>query len=241
MTSSLIRERLERLSVALDRQLAPKRIRMFAICVLTFWSIVHVGLAATGDLPYNKFNMPILADLTNRFIGADILLNGDADRLYDLDRQTQSQRELFSQMPSDRHSLFVSPPFVAYIYAPLALLPYTVSAVIWLLVSVALVFLSLRLLWPIVPDVHRHGISLIMLLLFASQPMIELLGSGQDAALSLFVLAAGLRLLLSGREGLAGAVLGLGLFKPQIFVFMPIFFLVTRRWRALAGWLAVAA
>lgn len=241
LTRSLFRERLERLSVALDRQLTPKRIRLYASLVLSLWITILIGVAAAGDLPYNTFDVPISADLTNRFIGADILLDGDATRLYDLDRQAQAQAELFSKMPSDPQSLFVSPPLVAYVYAPLALLPYTLSALIWLLISVVLVFLSLRLLWPIVPNVHRHGIGLIVLLLFASQPMIELLGSGQDAALSLFVLTAGLRLLLSGREGLAGAVLGFGVFKPQLFVFMPIFFLVTRRWRALAAWLAVAA
>lgn len=241
LSRSLFHERWERLSVALDLQITIKRIRLYSILVLSLWIAVYVGVTVAGNLPYNAFDTPILADLTNRIIGADILLDGDAARLYDLDRQAQAQRELFSDMPSDPQSLFVSPPFVAYVYTPLALLPYTLSAFIWLILSVALVCLSLRLLWPILPNVHRHGVGLIVLLLFASEPMIELLGSGQDAALSLFVLTTGLRLLLSGREGLAGAVLGFGLFKPQIFAFMPIFFLVTRRWRALAAWLAVAA
>ena len=76
--------------------------------------------------------------------------------------------------------------------------------------------------------------------LAASQPVLELVGGGQDSALLLLIWVAGLRLLDAGRDPAAGAVLALGLMKPQLFVLVPLVLLVQRRWSALVAW-AVAA
>jgi hypothetical protein len=71
-------------------------------------------------------------------------------------------------------------------------------------------------------------------------PVLYVLFGGQDSAVSLLLLTGGLRLLLSGQPFAAGALLGLGVYKPQLFAIIPILFLVQRRWRALAGWIATA-
>ncbi len=138
-------------------------------------------------------------------------------------------------------NLFLSPPFVAFLYAPFAALPLLVGMVAWVAISAALVVGSLTWLWPIVPRLEAGGFGLALLVTLSAQPTIELLESGQDSALSLALLAAGLRSLWSGRDGTAGALLGLGVFKPQLFVLFPVLFLAARRWRALAAWLAVAS
>jgi alpha-1,2-mannosyltransferase len=76
---------------------------------------------------------------------------------------------------------------------------------------------------------------------FSSAPVFELLGDGQDAALSLAIVVGGLRLLEGGHDLTAGAVLALGLFKPQLLALIPVLLFVERRWGALGAWMLVAA
>ena len=82
---------------------------------------------------------------------------------------------------------------------------------------------------------------MIVLVCFAAQPVLELLGSGQDSAFSLLVWVAGTRLILARRDVLAGFVFALGLCKPQLFVLVPVVLLLQRRYRSLAAWSSAAA
>jgi len=50
---------------------------------------------------------------------------------------------------------------------------------------------------------------------------------------------AGARLMAADRPATAGAVLALGLFKPQLLCLVPVLFVVRRQWRALASFTAV--
>jgi hypothetical protein len=68
----------------------------------------------------------------------------------------------------------------------------------------------------------------------------ELLGSGQDSALLLLIMVAGLRLLVNGRDGWAGVTFALVLMKPQLAFCIPILLLVQRRYVAIATFAAGA-
>ena len=70
--------------------------------------------------------------------------------------------------------------------------------------------------------------------------MIQLLGSGQDTAISLLLWSTGVALALARRDAAAGLVMSLGLFKPQLFVLPPLMFLALRRKRAIGAWIAGA-
>ncbi len=167
-------------------------------------------------------------------------LEGNLDRLYDLTYQRDTQQRILGEGHEGLLDLYLSPPFVAYLYAPLAALPYLAAAALWTALTILLLWLSLHLLWPLLPNLHRHGFGLAVVLAFSTQPVFELLGDGQDSAISLLLLAGGLRLLLGRHDVLAGGVLGLGVFKPQLFLVIPVLLLVQRRGRALASWVTVA-
>ncbi len=108
------------------------------------------------------------------------------------------------------------------------------------MLSVTLIVGSLRLLWAVSPlrgHVPGHHVAVLLL---ASYPIVDNLGSGQNAALWLALWTIGARLLLAGRELSAGAVLGLGALKPQLFLAAPVLFIARRQWRALRAWSLVA-
>lgn len=134
---------------------------------------------------------------------------------------------------------FVSPPIVAALYAPLALIPYNLSGVLWLAINTALLICCIFSLATIAPNLLRHRRKLVFLVVLAAPPTFELLGSGQDSTFVLFLWLAGIRLFSAGHSGWAGAVLGLGFAKPQLVLVVPLVLLAVRNYKALSAFVAV--
>jgi hypothetical protein len=222
-----------------DSWFTPHRLRLYPATIIVTVLLVYAISLARGSLPFDSYGNPIAVDLTAHVTAGRIALRGDMSRLYDLRYQWEVQQGIIGPGHPQFLDIYLSPPFVAYLYAPLARLPYSAAAALWTALTMVLLLMSLRLLWPLVPNLHRYGFGIVILLALSSQPVFELLGDGQDSAVSLLLLVAGLRLLVARYDLLAGLILGLGLFKPQIFLLVPILLLCHGRWRALAGWVGV--
>ncbi|MFJ5860708.1 glycosyltransferase family 87 protein [Pseudarthrobacter sp. NPDC092439] len=173
-----------------------------------------------------------LPDYLAHWTGGRLLLDG-ADNLYDPAVQSDLQgRQLGDEVPL---AWFVSLPVVAALYAPLALIPYNLSGVLWFFLNAALLwwcFLSLRFL---APRLVQHRWKTLLLCALAAPPTFEALGSGQDSAFVLAVWLVGVRLFAHGCPGWAGAVLGLGFTKPQLVLVVPLVLLAVRSFKALAA------
>ncbi|GIW04545.1 MAG: hypothetical protein KatS3mg059_1165 [Thermomicrobiales bacterium] len=219
----------------------PQRVLLYAaaLCLVTLipYAAAVVSDVAHGAFPVGNSGAPVGGDLPSHLLGGRLFLHGDLHRLYDLDYQRQFWQ---AWLPTADFNPYVSPPFMTAVYAPLAALPYALALAIWTAISVTSLVLSIRLLWPLLPDLHRFGQRTLLGHLLVAPPVLYVLFGGQDSAVSLLLLTGGLRLLLGGQEIAAGALLGLGVYKPQLFVVIPLLFLVQRRWRALGGWGAVA-
>lgn len=196
----------------------------------------RVPLQSSGDVVAPEY----LAHVT----GGRIAIKGQFRRLYDIGYQQPIQHEILRGTP---HSCcvrfddaFDDPPFAALLYALPSLLPYLDGAALWVAGSAILIGVSLWLLWPSVPSIQRYGFRHLALLVFSTYPVVLLLVGGQDSALLLFIFVLGLRLLTNRHDLAAGAVLGLGVLKPQLFLLVPIFLLCQRRWRALGSWSVTA-
>jgi hypothetical protein len=230
-------ERLKSLPDALNARRA--RAYALALVLMTFVPyLLPVGTAVVkGTFPLFADGSPIGGDLASHLLGGRLLLDGDLDNLYDLGDQENEWR---SWLPQADFNPYVSPPFMALVYAPLAALPYGVALALWTLISAALIVVSLRLLWPMVPNLDGVGKRGLLIHLLCAPPVLYLFLGGQDTAVSLALLAGGLSLFRSGKQMSAGALLGLGVLKPQLIAVIPILLLAQRRWHALAGWVAVA-
>jgi hypothetical protein len=227
-----------RAAAAVDAWLTRRRVVTVCATLLVVNAALAIADAALARWPLDMFGTPVLPDLVAHVAGGQIVAAGRASSLYDVNTQHVQETALTGD-PSYLN-LYLSPPFVAALYAPLSVLPYRAVVALWTMLSLALLAWSLAQLRACTAPRVRNA-SLFLLVTAASQPLFELLGSGQDTALSLAIWATGVRLSLERRDAAAGAVFGLGAFKPQLFVLPPLVFLVLRRWRAALSFVAVAS
>jgi hypothetical protein len=223
---------------AMDAWLTRRRVVTICLAVLAVNVVVAVADAAFARWPKDMFGTPVLPDFVAHVAGGRIVARGGAPALYDPNAQRSVETELTGD-PSYLN-LYLSPPFVAALYAPLAVLPYGAAAALWTALTLALVAVSFVQLRACAPEAPPQDARLFLLVAVASQPLLELLGSGQDTAVSLAIWATGVRLSLERRDAAAGAVFGLGAFKPQLFVVPWLVFLALRRWRAALLFAVVA-
>jgi hypothetical protein len=169
-----------------------------------------------------------------------IAASGDLDEVNDLERLEAAQEDLF---PADEDEGFLTwayPPHVALLYRPLAAVPYRASYALHTGLMIAAYVGAAWLLRRKVAWLDRAFIpGLAAGLLF--YPMFRGIGAGQNTALTLLLLIGAWRASLAGRDGLAGVVLGLLLFKPQFALLAIAAWAVDRRWRAVATFGATAA
>ena len=131
---------------------------------------------------------------------------------------------------------FTYPTFAALTMLPMALLPWPVTAVITVLLTLAAS--AAVLWWLVVPLARRVGwpprfaYAVALCLAIAFEPMRETVNFGQVNMLLLFLVAADLLFLVARRHPAAGALIGLATavkLTPGIFI---VYLLLTRRWRA---------
>src|SRR5713101_316723 len=164
---------------------------------------------------------------------------GHAHELYDYDAQKLFQGQLVSHeavlMP------FIRPPFDALVFVPFSFLSYSSAYVAFLILSVGLLAVSVRLLRPWTENL-RASHKLLPFAIFASfVPVASALMLGQDSILLLALLSASMFALEKERDFTAGAVVGLGLFKFHLLIPLAVLLLCWRRFRFFAGFSSVAA
>jgi len=164
---------------------------------------------------------------------------GHAHELYDYNAQKFFQDQLVSReavlMP------FIRPPFDALVFVPFSFLSYSSAYVAFLVLSVGLLAVSVRLLRPWMENL-RASHKWLPIAIFASfVPVASALVLGQDSILLLALLSASMLALDKERNFTAGALAGLGLFKFHLLIPLALFFLCWRRFRFFAGFSSVAA
>jgi hypothetical protein len=178
-------------------------------------------------------------DFLTHFTAGRMVLAGDVRDLYDLPVQAAAQATALGA-PLDRPSPFLLLPAAALLFAPFALLPYSVAAALWAVVTVGLMAFSLRQVWPLSPQRGAVPSAFAVLALVGTFPVGMNLVGGNNAALWLTIYAVGARYFLTGRAVAAGLVLGFGALKPQLFLAVPVLLLVQRRWQALGAFAGVS-
>jgi len=135
---------------------------------------------------------------------------------------------------------FVNMPVVAYLFAPLALLPMHVAMGLFLAAGLA----AWAAAWWLLARLGRldhTGRWLLALLFAANGPLQYSLKEGNSSHFILLALAGGLALVRSERSVAAGALLGAAaIIKPPLLVF-GLFFILRRDLRGLGGLVSAGA
>ncbi len=176
------------------------------------------------------------------FYGAgSIVARGDGDRLYDPALQAEVQADLFGDDTGFLY--FAYPPYYAYPYAALSVLPFRVAFLVHALLLIVALWLAIQLAAPLLPrllaSTDRKIAALAVLL--ASYPMLRSVLGGQNTPLTLLLIVAVWRFAEDERDLAAGLALSALLYKPQFGLSLLVFVVVARRWRIVKWWAFGAA
>jgi hypothetical protein len=215
------------------------RARRFAAALLAALAVSFVATLLSGE-GVDTGAGRLGGDYPAFYAAARIAADGDVDEVNDLGRLEAEQADLYPEDDEEGFLTWAYPPHVAVLYRPLAALPYRPSYAVHTALMVAAFVAAVLLLRPLVPWLQQATLPAIALGL-AAWPMFRGIGAGQNTALTLLLLVGAWRASTGGRDGLAGVLLGLLLFKPQFAVIAVALWALARRWRAVASFAAVAA
>ena len=162
---------------------------------------------------------PVGVDYAIFHTGGRILAEGNQESLYD---ETAFLAELSITADVDEPTsspTFVNPPIFAAVFMPLADVEYRTGLAIWSTIGLVALGVSIRLIGPrmLIPAVAAS-------LLF--HPVFVTFRLGQNSLVSLLLLSACLAALSRGNQSLAGIVLGLLVYKPQLALGVAIWWTV---------------
>lgn len=154
--------------------------------------------------------------------------------IYDQNAVAAAQHHL---VPSLWTQPFLSPPAVAWIVAPLTLLPYGAAFFVWAAITLGGLAFALAYSTP------YRGWSMVLLVGAALVPwwVIRSVQVGQVVPIVAAGLVISWRLLRDKRDVAAGFALAVVLLKPNTALWAPVLLLATGRVRAFATWTAIAA
>jgi hypothetical protein len=177
-------------------------------------------------------------DLAGQVIGTDYLqfyTSGVTMRaeqsanLYNFEYQSQLEQSIAGPGLISFHA-FITPPFFAWLFLPLSMVPYSISFIIWSLFGFIFLWTSLILL----SAKHPFRVFLWSLTWF---PIFAAISFGQNSLLSLFLLSLTYWLWRKEKYLLAGLAISLLLYKPQLILGVGFLWLLEwrRSWKSLLG------
>jgi len=211
--------------------LTTKRVKNYCLLLISINSLL-IGLSFIRGSTLS--GAPFGGDFVEFYTAGKILNEYGSHRLYDFELQDKLTREF---LPQGLVVPFVTPPYVAILFSPLARLPLRLAYLTWILISIALYVgattLALRL------ELLPRGMTFLVCLGFPPFLMLVIAG-GQISAIGCFIFASWLFLMRRQRKLSAGAVLALLLYKPTLVVFLLPALLFGRQFRTLVGFAAVS-
>jgi hypothetical protein len=178
--------------------------------------ITKVGLVDLGGNPAGH-------DFVVFWAASEIVKNGDPSIIYSLMQFNASLQSIIGTNIADWAWNY--PPTFLLIVLPFSYLPYLQMLVLWIIGTLILFLGMMRLIVP-------HPIAPLLFLGFPS--VVYNFCAGQNGFFSTLFLGGGL-LLLDRSPFIAGLLLGMLSYKPQLFILLPIALLAGRYWKALFG------
>ena len=211
-----------------------ERARLWSLAVVAASLCGLVFLVATSDGLNDYQGRPLGTDFSNIYAGGTYVLDGQPGTAFDPPSQHARQQMIFGK--DTPFYGWCYPPFLLFVAAALALLPYAGALFVW---QASTMLLYLGMLWSIFrfsPSRDSDGQILsrdrMWLLLAVAFPAVFVnLGHGHNGFLTAALIGTAL-LVLDRRPIVAGILFGLMSYKPQFGVMIPLVLLVTGRWHA---------
>ena len=216
---------------------------VYLVLTLLVWGfLLALWLGSTGGR--DRDGDVIGSDFRAFYTAGWMVRHGQSTRLYDFEQQQEVQRQLDIQPGAHRArgvSAYLNPPHFATAMAGLARLPYAAAFTAWTLATLAAFCASIGLMRPFLPSLHGPRGWLLMALALGFMPVYFTLSGGQNTAFSLLLFTLIFLALQKGRDWLAGVLIAVGLFKPQLFLGLLPLLALGKKPRALLGFLIGAS
>ncbi|HEY8952777.1 MAG TPA: glycosyltransferase family 87 protein [Candidatus Dormibacteraeota bacterium] len=138
----------------------------------------------------------------------------------------------------DSSATYISPPLLAWLFAPLTALPEPVAYALWAALSLG----ALVWMWYIAAPYAGLAKVTLLLVALALWPVLDAFYRGQPVVVLLALVAASWWLTAHDRPLAAGIALAVATaLKPQVVYLVPLALLVGGRYRVVLGWIAACA
>jgi len=174
------------------------------------------------------------------YTAGHFLRQGRAERMYDLEAVRRFEQEVGEanhlELKKQSFGPFWNPPFYAWLFVPLAGLPFRTALVIWWGFNLFCLAGGMVLMGRMVSESGDWRIvGLVPAILLNSLPFHQALNHGQNTFTSLFILALTVWFWRKDRALWAGIICGLLFYKPQLGAAVAVVLVLSLGWRALAG------
>jgi glycosyl transferase family 87 len=136
---------------------------------------------------------------------------------------------------------FDHPAYETLLFVPFSYVSYRAAYFLFLAFNLGLLAACFLLLQPWMQNLRRVYIWLPYAIFLAFLPVCAVLIQGQDSILLLLFMSIALRFLDTGRDFLAGLILGVGFFKFQIVIPIAALFLLWKHWRFMGGFITTSS
>jgi hypothetical protein len=177
-------------------------------------------------------------DFVSFYTAGSFARQGRVNELYDLPALRTFQQKLASRNHLDLHDAapWWNPPIYAVAFEPFSAMSFNAARWTWLAINLVCLAAAIALLMQMLPaDCHWSCRALVPLLICVSMPAIQAIGHAQNSAISLLILTAAVTLAQKRRPLLAGLVIALLLYKPQIALAFAAILTLCYGWRLLTG------
>lgn len=193
-------------------------IMIFAIYILMFFFFLFSNVLDNGT-GLSEFGI----DFADYYTAGHMAMSGELDNVYSVPAHRASMEQLLGVVVPFTLPWRYPPVFLLAII-PFALLPFKISMVLWLGVTLAFAAVAI---YRMLPEKRWLGA-----LALGFPGVFMNFRWGQNGFFSAAILAAGVGA-LETNPVFGGAMLGLLVYKPQFAVFPFLILLLTKRWKAL--------
>ena len=228
-----------------------ERMRLVAFGLLIAFAAGLAWLAGTATGLNDAWGRPLGTDFSNVYAAGTLVLDGQPQAPFDPALQYAREQAIFGEQTPFYGWHY--PPFFLVIAAALALMPYKLALLAWQASTLALYLLALRAIvgnsgsgtrLPLPEDAGRSRPTqpdpLWLILALAFPAVFINLGHGHNGFLTAALIGAAL-VSLDRRPLLAGVLIGLIAYKPQLGILFPLVLAATGRWRSFAAAAATIA
>ena len=183
--------------------------------------------------------LPAHEDVRIYYVAAEAGLRYGWSTIYDIPTlRSLSTGFAGGQTNIDSSATYISPPLLAWLFAPLTALPEPVAYAVWAALSLA----ALLWMWHIAAPYSGLARVAMLLLALALWPALDAFYRGQPIPILVALVAGAWWLADRNRPLAAGVALAFATaLKPQVVYLVPLALLISGRYRVVLGWAAACA